>query len=42
MADDRADAAVVLRGGRVGAEERLLQDPGGEADLVGAGVVGKP
>ena len=39
VADHRSDAAVVL--GRVGvrAEERLLQDPGREADLVGAGVV---
>ena len=39
VADDRADAAVVL--GRLGVrgEERLLQDAGREADLVGAGVV---
>ena len=39
VADHGADPAVVL--GRVGVrgEERLLQDAGGEADLVGAGVV---
>ena len=39
VADHRADAAVVL--GRLGVrgEERLLQDAGREADLVGAGVV---
>ena len=39
VADDRADAAVVLGRVGVGAEERLLQDAGREADLVGAGVV---
>ena len=39
VADDRADAAVVLGRVGVGVEERLLQDAGGEADLVGAGVV---
>ena len=39
VADDRADAAVVLGRLGVGREERLLQDAGREADLVGAGVV---
>src|SRR4051812_27945905 len=39
VTDHGADAAVVLGHLRVGAEERLLQDRGGEADLVHARAV---